>query len=55
MKNENDEIDTYAQEQKIQFPKIHKVIINTTCSIPLTARHWINERLKGMSGKRKGS
>ena len=31
------------------------IVISTTCSIPLTARHWINERLKGMSGKRKGS
>ena len=33
----------------------NKAVINTTCPIPLTARHWINERLKGMSGKRKGS
>ena len=28
-----------TNDKKILFPKTHKAIINTTCSIPLTARH----------------
>ena len=27
------------KDKKILFPKTHKAIINTACSIPLTARH----------------